>query len=84
MSYEVPAASQTAPSSPGRKPGTILMGVGVVAFFVGIASIAAVFLIPALGGGKPDFALYRLSMLCPLGLVLAVIAALVSGRRVRE
>ncbi|MDG3011740.1 hypothetical protein G4X40_16465 [Rhodococcus sp. D2-41] len=60
------------------------MGVAVVAFFVGIASIAAVFLIPALGGGEPDLTLYLLSMLCPLGLVLGVVAALVSGRRARE
>lgn len=54
----------------------------MVLFFVGLAAVVAIFVTSATGH-TPGLMLYLVSMACPVGFLLAVVAALRAGRRVR-
>ncbi|WP_024800715.1 hypothetical protein [Nocardia sp. BMG51109] len=76
------------PDSPSHRPqrrsGDPLMFVALGLFAVGVLAVIAIFLTPILTDGKPGLWLYLVAMTgTPLGLLLAVIFALWSGRRAR-
>ena len=62
---------------------TALLRVALVLFFVGVLAVIAAYVVFALGH-EPPLALYLTAITCPVGLVLAIVFALRSGRRVRE
>ena len=70
---------------PQARPATVssaLIWAGVVLFLLGLASIIVTFVVPLLDARvTPLF--YYLAMLAPAGMILGVIGALASGRRVR-
>jgi hypothetical protein len=69
-----------------RRPraGSALLRVALVLFVAGLVAIAAIFLVPAVGGNEPPLWLYLTAMIAaPLGFVLALVFALFSGRRAR-
>ncbi|MET0195720.1 hypothetical protein CH289_02560 [Rhodococcus sp. RS1C4] len=69
-----------------RRPrgSSALLRVALVLFVAGLVAIAAIFLVPAVGGNEPPLWLYLTAMIAaPLGFVLALVFALFSGRRAR-
>ncbi|OZF41847.1 hypothetical protein [Rhodococcus sp. 14-2470-1a] len=69
-----------------RRPrgSSALLRVALVLFVAGFIAIAAIFLVPAVGGNEPPLWLYLTAMIAaPLGFVLALVFALFSGRRAR-
>ncbi|OZF08354.1 hypothetical protein CH300_03150 [Rhodococcus sp. 15-1154-1] len=69
-----------------RRPrgSSALLRVALVLFVAGLIAIAAIFLVPAVGGNEPPLWLYLTAMIAaPLGFVLALVFALFSGRRAR-
>ncbi|MFC4603475.1 hypothetical protein [Rhodococcus kronopolitis] len=62
---------------------TALLRVALVLFFVGVIAVIAAYVVFALGH-EPPLSLYLTAIACPVGLVLAIVFALRSGRRVRE
>ncbi|WP_245839020.1 hypothetical protein [Nocardia donostiensis] len=69
--------------SAARGPGNWLLFLALGLFGVGLLAVIAIFLTPVLTDGKPGLWLYLLAMLSPLGFVMALIFALLSGRRVK-
>ena len=66
-----------------KSPSSPLLLVAVVVFLVGLAAIVALFVTPAVTDDTAPTVVYLLTMCAPIGLLLAVIFALRSGRRVR-
>lgn len=67
-----------------RRNGTVLLRIALAIFAVGLLAIAAIFVVPAIDGEQPPLWLYLTAMLAaPLGFVLAIVCALMSGRRAR-
>jgi hypothetical protein len=63
---------------------SVLLRVALTLFAAGLLAIAAIFLVPAVGGNEPPLWLYLTAMIAaPLGFVLALVYALMSGRRAR-
>lgn len=69
------------PSSP--KPNDALLRVAVALFAIGVLDIAAAFLIPLLSDSRPGLVLYLLALAAPLGLAVAVVYVLRTGRRTK-
>jgi hypothetical protein len=65
------------------RPKPFLLYTALIVFVLGLVSIAAIFLTPALTGGEAGLPLYLGAMLAPLGFALAGVFALRSGRRAR-
>ncbi|MCW4356018.1 hypothetical protein ONR57_22170 [Hoyosella sp. YIM 151337] len=68
---------------PSSRAETIALAVGMTLFIVGVIALVAIFVIHALGGG-PITALYVVSLLCPLGLTVAVFTTIANGSRRRR
>ncbi|WP_227984495.1 hypothetical protein [Nocardia spumae] len=69
---------------PPRRSGDVLLRVAVGLFAIGVLAIVAIFLTPLVTDGDPPLWLYLVAMTgTPLGLLLAIVFALWSGRRVR-
>nr|WP_206030944.1 hypothetical protein [Rhodococcus sp. B10] len=61
-----------------------MLRVALTIFAVGLLAIVAIFLVPAITNEEPPLWLYLTAMLAsPLGFVLALVFALMSGRRAR-
>jgi len=60
-----------------------LLRLALILFGVGLVAIAMIFLTPILTDDKPGLLLYLLAMLNPVGFVLALTFALLSGRRAK-
>jgi hypothetical protein len=61
-----------------------LLRVALTIFAVGLLAIVAIFLVPAITHHEPPLWLYLTAMLAsPLGFVLALVFALMSGRRAK-
>lgn len=71
---------RTLPALPaaGRRGQRPLLIAALAFFAVGVASIIAIFILQ-LAGAEPQLALYLLSMLSPIGLLLGVGTVFVSG-----
>ncbi|QIS17531.1 hypothetical protein [Nocardia terpenica] len=70
--------------TPPRRSGAPLLYLGLGLFAVGLLAVAAIFLTPIVSDGRPALWLYLVAMAgTPLGLLLAIVFALWSGRRVR-
>ncbi|MCZ4076670.1 hypothetical protein O1W68_01820 [Rhodococcus sp. H36-A4] len=64
--------------------GTTLLRISLAIFAIGLIAIVAIFAVPALSGDDPPLWLYLTAMIfAPLGFVLAIVFALLSGRRAR-
>jgi hypothetical protein len=69
---------------PARRSGDWLLHLALGLFAIGLLAIAAIFLTPVVSDGKPGLWLYLVAMTgTPLGLLLALVFALWSGRRAR-
>ncbi|WP_072805280.1 hypothetical protein [Rhodococcoides yunnanense] len=69
---------------PTRSHRNTLLRIALGIFAVGLAAIVAIFLVPAITHEQPPLWLYLTAMLAaPLGFVLALVFALMSGRRAR-
>ncbi|AYJ48582.1 hypothetical protein [Rhodococcus sp. P1Y] len=67
-----------------HRTNSFLLRSALTLFGAGILAIAAIFLVPAVGGNEPPLWLYLTAMIAaPLGFVLALVFALISGRRAR-
>jgi hypothetical protein len=67
-----------------RRSAALLLRISLAVFAAGLLAIAAIFLVPAIGGNEPPLWLYLTAMIAaPLGFVLAIVCALISGRRAR-
>ncbi len=78
----------TTPDSPAprapRRSGAVLLRMAVGLFAVGVLAIIAIFLTPLVSEGGPPLWLYLVAMAAtPLGLLLAIVFALWSGRQAR-
>ncbi|WP_345498903.1 hypothetical protein [Nocardia callitridis] len=76
----------SAPTPSGGAPrnsGNWLLQLALCFFAAGLVAIVAIFLTPILTDGSPGLWLYLCAMLTPVGLLLAVVYALRSGRRSR-
>ncbi len=60
-----------------------LIWMGVVLFLIGLLSIVVTFVVP-LFDWRLSSLFYYLAMLAPAGMILGVVGALASGRRVRR
>ena len=79
-----PADPQPSTPPPGRTPGNWLLRLALGLFALGLLAIVAIFLTPIVTDDKPGLWLYLGAIvLTPLGFVLALIFALLSGRRVK-
>lgn len=79
-----PADPRPSTPPPGRAPGNWLLRLALGLFAVGLLAIVAIFLTPIFTDGKPGLWLYLGAIvLTPLGFVLALTFALLSGRRAR-
>ncbi|MFD4295120.1 hypothetical protein ACFWPA_11205 [Rhodococcus sp. NPDC058505] len=70
--------------SPASTPsgGGLLFRTAMVLFFAGLIAVVAIFVIAATGH-TPGLALYLLALLCPIGFLCGIGAALLAGRRTR-
>ncbi|SNS41200.1 hypothetical protein [Rhodococcoides kyotonense] len=69
---------------PTRSHSNTLLRVALTIFAVGLLAIVAIFAVPAITHEQPPLWLYLTAMLAsPLGFVLAIVFALMSGRRAR-
>ncbi|MBB5913087.1 hypothetical protein BJY24_001954 [Nocardia transvalensis] len=69
---------------PSRRSGDLLLYAALGLFAIGALAIVAILLTPVVTDGTPGLALYLIAVTgTPLGLLLAVIFALRSGRRAR-
>ncbi|NKY52315.1 hypothetical protein [Nocardia vermiculata] len=67
-----------------RRAGDVLLRLALGLFAIGVLAIIAIFLTPVVTDGDPPLWLYLVAMAgTPLGLLLAIVFALWSGRRVR-
>lgn len=66
-----------------KGPSSRLLLLAGVMFAVGLVAIVALFVTPVVTDNTAPTAVYLLTMCAPVGLALAVIFALRSGRRVR-
>jgi len=67
-----------------RSANSVLLRIALTLFAAGLLAIAAIFLVPAVGGNEPPLWLYLTAMLAaPTGFVLAIVFALLSGRRAK-
>ncbi|MDJ0393798.1 hypothetical protein QMK17_10695 [Rhodococcus sp. G-MC3] len=67
-----------------RRTGSALLRIALAIFVTGLLAIAAIFVVPAVNGDQPPLWLYLTAMIAaPLGFVLAIVFALMSGRRAR-
>ncbi len=67
-----------------RRNSTVLLRIALAIFTAGLLAIAAIFLVPAVADNEPPLWLYLTAMIAaPLGFVLAILSALMSGRRAR-
>ncbi|WP_206510932.1 hypothetical protein C5142_10095 [Rhodococcus sp. BGS-1C] len=67
-----------------RSANSALLRIALTLFAAGLLAIAAIFLVPAVGGNEPPLWLYLTAMLAaPTGFVLAIVFALLSGRRAK-
>lgn len=64
-------------------PKPVLLYAALVIFALGVACIAAIFIIPAATGDPAGLPLYLGALLAPLGFIVAGVFALRSGRRAR-
>ena len=66
-----------------NSPARLLQVAGVV-FLIGVGAIVALFVTPLVTGGStaPTF-VYLMTMCAPLGFVLGLVFALLSGKRAR-
>ncbi len=72
------------PNPPSRRPRDPLLIAALALFAVGVLAVVAIFLTSILSDGEPGLWLYLVAMTgTPLGLLLAVVFALWSGRRTR-
>ena len=79
-----PADPRPSTPSSGRTLGNWLLRLALGLFALGLLAIVAIFLTPIFTDGKPGLWLYLGAMvLTPLGFVLALPYALLSGRRAR-
>ncbi|MBF6171657.1 hypothetical protein [Nocardia blacklockiae] len=75
---------ETPSHRPPRRSGDPLMYLALGLFAVGVLAVVAIFLTPVFTDGEPGLWLYLVAMIgTPLGLLLALIFALWSGRRTR-
>ncbi|MFH5209139.1 hypothetical protein [Antrihabitans spumae] len=65
------------------RPPVLLVGATIL-FVVGVCAIGAMFVVAAVTSDAPPDALYAATLAAPLGLLLAVVYALQSGRRSRN
>ncbi len=77
-----PVASPTPGITPSPAGANALLRVALGLFFLGLLAIVAIFVSDA-AGHEPGLALFLASMACPIGFLLAIVAALRAGRRVR-
>ncbi|MCM6773026.1 hypothetical protein NDR87_04765 [Nocardia sp. CDC159] len=74
------SASKPAP----RRSGHPLLSAALGLFAIGLLAIVAIFVIPLVSDSRPGLWLYLVAMAAtPLGLLLAIVFALWSGRRAR-
>ncbi len=72
------------PESSPRRSGDPLLYAALGLFAIGVLAVVAIFLTPIVSDGEPGLWLYLVAMIgTPLGLLLAVVFALWSGRRSR-
>ncbi|MFJ1458401.1 hypothetical protein [Nocardia wallacei] len=75
---------ESSPHRPPRRSGDSLMYVALGLFAIGVLAVVAIFLTPIVSDSDPGLWLYLVAMIgTPLGLLLAVVFALWSGRRSR-
>lgn len=72
---------------PASEPASTVLSTGIIAagitlFVVGLAAIIISFAAPVFHAHISDY-FYLAAMLCPLGMIVGVLGALVSGRRRR-
>ncbi len=72
------------PDQTSPRPATTLLYIALALFAVGVAAIAAIFITAAVSDSDPALALYLTALTAPLGLCLAIVFALRSGRRVQN
>lgn len=70
-------------SESSRGSATWLLRLALILFGVGLVAIVMIFLTPILTDDKPGLVLYLVAMLTPVGFVLALTFALLSGRRAK-
>lgn len=79
-----PADSRPSTPPSGRAPGNWLLQLALGVFTLGLLAIVGIFLTPIVTDGKPGLWLYLGAiLLTPLGFVLALVFALLSGRRAK-
>lgn len=67
-----------------RKSSTVLLRIALALFGVGLVAIVAILLFPVFSDAKPPLSLYLTAMFAaPAGFLLALVYALLSGRRAR-
>ncbi|QDQ96973.1 hypothetical protein [Tomitella fengzijianii] len=66
----------------GHPVSTAIIRLGIVLFAVGLVAIAISFAAPVFNAHLSTY-FYFAAMLCPLGMIVGVAGALVSGRRER-
>ncbi|MBO0855131.1 MAG: hypothetical protein J2P18_15365 [Nocardia sp.] len=72
------------PETPSPRSGNALLRVAIALFAIGLLAILAIFLTPIVSACGPPLWLYLVAMSAtPLGLLLALVFALRSGRHVR-
>lgn len=74
--YGVGVAADRSP-----RAGNTLLYVSLVLFAIGLVAIVAIFVIGVFAHTDPGLALYLTALAAPLGLLLALVFALRSGRR---
>ena len=68
---------------PSHRAGNTLLYLALVLFAIGFVAIVAIFVIGVFADTDPGLALYLTALAAPLGLLLALLFALRSGRRAR-
>ncbi len=67
-----------------KKRSSRLLPVAIVVFVIGLIALIALFVMPAVADGETaPTAVYLLALCAPLGFLLAIAAALRTGRRTR-
>ena len=77
-------AANSAPAARSTTVSSVLIWSGVVLFVLGLLSILVTFAVPLFHfEQRLSTVFYYLAMLAPAGMIVGVIGALASGRRVR-